>query len=351
MTVRVSKYSFFSIVFLFSILLFFLKIDFIYEMKNESSPRVLGESNENGFSDSSGKNFLKSYGKDNFFLPDTNKNIEFVPVKKKDVQDIKIWSKASVAIDVDSGTILHYDNGRKKTQVASLTKIMTAILIVENVPNLEKETVISKEALWVPGTVVGCPMSGFCNSNRLYAGEKISIRNILHAMLLNSANDAAKSLAIHISGAEEKFVDMMNAKVKELGLKDTHFCTSSGLEIDEQEQNCYSSAYDMARIASYSLQYDLIWDIMRIDEEKIYSSDGKYMHQLKNTDILLGEMENCLGGKTGFTPLAGKSLLTATVDETKKHRVVAVILDDPDRWGDMRRLTQWIFDSYDWRRY
>lgn len=351
MTFKISKYIFFPLVLLFSILLFFSKINFTYEMKDEFSPRVLGESDENDFFDSDEENFLKNYGKDTFFLPDANDNAEFIPTKKKDIPNIKIWSKASVAIDVDSGTILHYDNGRKKTQVASLTKIITAILTVENVKNLEEEITISKEALNVPGTVVGCPTSGFCNSNRLYSGEKISVKNVLHAMLLNSANDAAKSLAIHISGVEEKFVDLMNAKVKEMGLKDTHFCTSSGLETDAQAENCYSSAYDMARIASYSLQYDLIWDIMRIDEEKVYSVDGEYMHQLKNTDILLGEMENCLGGKTGFTPLAGKSLLTATIDETKKHRVVAVILDDPNRWEDMKELTSWIFDSYEWKLY
>jgi D-alanyl-D-alanine carboxypeptidase len=168
-------------------------------------------------------------------------------------------------------------------------------------------------------------------------------------MLLNSANDAAEALAIHIAGSGKEFVKMMNEKAKELGLKDTNFCTSSGLELDGIEDQCYSSAYDMARIAAYSLKYELIWDMMRIEEDQIYSTDGKYMHQLKNTDILISEMPDCLGGKTGFTPMAGKSLLMAATDPTRRHRIVAVILDDENRWTDMRNLVSWTFDNYEWR--
>jgi D-alanyl-D-alanine carboxypeptidase len=97
------------------------------------------------------------------------------------------------------------------------------------------------------------------------------------------------------------------------------------------------------------MKYDLIWDIMKIKEEQIYSSDGRYMHQLKNTDILLSEMSNCLGGKTGFTPLAGKSLLLASVDPTGKHRVISVVLNDERRWEDMKILVNWIYDSYEWK--
>jgi len=171
----------------------------------------------------------------------------------------------------------------------------------------------------------------------------------MKAMLLNSANDAATAIAIHIAGSTEKFSEMMNAKAKELNLTDTHFCTPSGLEIDGKEDQCYSTAYDIARIAAESLKYKLIWDIMKIPEAQIYSADGKYMHQLNNTDILLGEMPNCLGGKTGFTPLAGKSLLLGSTDETRKHKIIAVVLNDERRWEDMRTLIKWIFDNYEWK--
>lgn len=273
----------------------------------------------------------------------------FLPDRKKNCADLKLWAGSSVSIDVDSGTILHYDEGRRQTQIASLTKIMTAILVMENVKNLDEEATIAREALNVSGTVVGCPTSVFCNGNRMYVGEEVAVRDLLKAMLLNSANDAATALAIHISGTEEKFVEKMNQKAKSMGLIDTHFCTSSGLEIDGRENECYSSAYDIARIGVASMKYKLIWDTMKISEGQFYSTDGKYMHLLKNTDLLLGNISNCLGGKTGFTPLAGKSLLMGSTDATGKHKIISVLLNDEDRWEDMKLLMNWINNNYEWK--
>lgn len=291
-----------------------------------------------------------SDSQDSCFFPIENAYASgFVPIRKAGYFDLKLWAGSSVAIDVDSGTILHYENGRKRTQIASLTKIMTAILSVENIKDLEESVTIPKEAMLLPGTVVGCPTSGVCPSNRMFPGEKVKAIDLMKAMLMNSANDAAYSLAVHIAGSESKFVDMMNKKAKNLGLEDTHFCTASGLEIDGQENECYSSAYDIARIAAASLDHSLIWKIMRMPEDKFYSIDGKYMHELKNTDMLLQELPNCIGGKTGFTPLAGKSLMLAGTDPSGKRRVIMVILNDAARWEDMRTLNSWIFGNYDWR--
>lgn len=274
----------------------------------------------------------------------------FLPVKKDDYQNLKLWAGSSVAIDVDSGTVLHFDNAKKRTQIASLTKMMTAILVIENIKDLDNETVtITKGILTIPGTIVGCPRTGFCPSNRLYVGEKVKAMDLLKAMLMNSANDAAYSLAVHIAGSEEKFVDMMNDKARSLGLNDTSFCTASGLEIDGEEDRCYSSAYDIAKIGATSLGYDLIWNIMKTPEGQFYSTDGKYLHVLKNTDLLLGTTPNCLGGKTGFTPMAGKSLLLGITDAGQKHRIISVLLNDEDRWEDMRVLNNWIFSNYEWR--
>lgn len=323
--------------------------DFVTSKKVIKGQEVLGESEKKGGQGDFSKNQGDNSQTCNLFPLGTS-NSEFMPVRKKDYRDLKLWAGSSVAVDVDSGTILHYDNGRKRTQIASLTKMMTAILTVENIKNLDKESVtITQEALMVPGTVVGCPRSGYCVSNRMHKGEKIMAIDLLKVMLLNSANDAATSLGIYVGGTEDKFVDMMNEKAKSMGLKDTHFCTPSGLEIDGQEDQCYSSAYDIARIAAYSLKYSLIWDIMRMPEGQFYSTDGKYMHQMKNTDLLLDSIPNCLGGKTGFTPLAGKSLLLGSVDPTGKHSIIAVVLNDENRWEDMKTLTDWVFNNYEWR--
>jgi len=309
---------------------------------------VLGEENEQSVESSEPKN-ISDLTQSNDYLPLNLIGTGLIPERKANCIDLKMWAGSSVAIDVDSGTILHYENGRKQIQIASLTKIMTAILVMENIPDLNAEVIITKEGLRVDGTVVGCPTSVFCNGNRMYTGEKVRAIDLLKAMLLNSANDAATSLGIHISGTAEKFVEKMNMRAKELGLIDTHFCTPSGLEIDGRENECYSSAYDIARIAAASMQYELIWNIMKIPEGEFYSADGKYRHLLKNTDLLLGNVSNCLGGKTGFTPLAGKSLLLGSIDPTGKHKVITVLLNDEKRWDDMRVLLDWVYNSYEWK--
>jgi D-alanyl-D-alanine carboxypeptidase len=312
---------------------------------------VLGESQQRGAENKASDNSPLDDGafqRCNLFPLDAA-NSEYIPQMKKGSKDIKLWAGSSVVVDVDSGTILHYDNGRKRTQIASLTKMMTAMLVVENIKDLNEEVTITPEALHVDGTVVGCPTSVFCNGNRMHVGEKVKAIDLLRVMLLNSANDSATALGIHVAGSPSKFADMMNEKAKSLGLQDTHFCTPSGLEIDGQEDQCYSSAYDISRIAVASLKYNLIWDIMKMTEGTFYSTDGKYMHQMKNTDLLLGSIPNCLGGKTGFTPLAGKSLMMGTVDPSGKHRVISVVLNDENRWEDMKTLVNWVFNNYEWK--
>jgi serine-type D-Ala-D-Ala carboxypeptidase (penicillin-binding protein 5/6) len=309
--------------------------------------RVLGE--EDQAKDIAKQNGDSGFNNFNILPIDQAQAYGFVPQRIGSFSDIKLWAGSSVAIDADSGTILHYENGRTRTQIASLTKMMTASLAMEKIPNLNEEVTITKEALRVDGTVVGCPTSTFCNGNQMFVGEKVRAIDLLKAMLMNSANDAATALGIHMAGSADAFVDIMNEKAKSLGLTDTHFCTPSGLEIDGKEDQCYSSAYDIARIASYSMKYDKIWDIMKIDEGQFYSMDGTRMHVLKNTDLLLDTLPNCIGGKTGFTPLAGKSLLLGATDPSRKHKIIAVVLNDEKRWDDMKFLVDWVYQNYKWQ--
>ena len=138
----------------------------------------------------------------------------------------------------------------------------------------------------------------------------------------------------------------MNEKARDLNLMDSHFCNPSGLD----EEGCYSSAYDIARIAAYSMRFDKIWSITKTSETNICSIDGRYTHKLKNTDLLLDQIPNCLGGKTGFTYKAGKSLMLAAADPLDgQHKIIAVILNDNDRWADMKKLIDWTFENYIWK--
>ena len=270
----------------------------------------------------------------------------FIPQRKKDFYETKIFASSSVVIDVDSGTILHYDKGRTQMPIASLTKMMTAVIVMESIKDLDEPVTIDEEAVSADGTKVGCPTSVNCVAERLHLGEKVTAKDLLMAMLLNSANDAAVALGNHIAGSQQAFADLMNKKAGELDLSDSHFCNPSGLDAD----GCYSSAYDLARITAYSMKYDLIWKIMKMQEANMGSCDGKYTHLLKNTDVLLSQIPNCLGGKTGFTYNAGKSLMLAASDPNAgKHKVIAVILNDNNRWEDMRNLIDWTFDNYEWK--
>lgn len=275
----------------------------------------------------------------------------FQPIKKENAINLAIPNAhASLVMDVDSKKVLFESSGNERRQIASLTKMMTATLVMEKISNLDEAVTIDEDAVYTEGTRIGCPRSGYCVSQRLKVGEKISVINLLKAMLMNSANDAALALAKHISGSEEEFVKLMNKKAKELGLQDTNFCTASGLELEGREIECYSSAHDIGYIAAYSMKYDLIWDIMRLPSNtEITSVDGTCSHNILNTDIVLNEITNCLGGKTGFTPLAGRSLLMAVSDSTGKHKIIAVLLDDPYRWQDIKTMIDWTFKSYEWK--
>lgn len=317
------------------------------ETLNAPANEVRGVASEKTPDETAESKSLK--GSLNAVRPDRNENFGgagLIPQRKKSYYDTKVFASSSVVIDVDSGTILHYDEGRLQMPIASLTKMMTAVLTMEKVKDLDEPVTITEEALLTDGTKVGCPRSGYCVDERLHSGEKVTAHDLLMAMLLNSANDAAVALGNHIAGSQKNFANLMNEKAKELNLSDSKFCNPSGLD----EDDCYSSAYDIARIAAYSMKYDLIWKVMELPEVEIGSCDGKYTHRLKNTDLLLGQVPNCIGGKTGFTYNAGKSLMMAATDPAGgNHKIIAVILNDNNRWEDMRNLIDWTYANYEWK--
>lgn len=285
-------------------------------------------------------------------LPILNENrslaLSFRPIKKPYALDLSIASAhAAVILDADSGTILYNHNADTKRQVASLTKMLTALIIIERVKNLDEPVTIGDE-IYIDGTRIGCPRSGFCNGERLKVGEQVSVRHLLEAMLMNSANDAATALGKYIGGTPNGFAKIMNTRAHELGLSDSHFCTPSGLETEGHETDCYSTAHDMAIIASEALKHPLLWEIMRGEKMTFSSIDGKYEHEIFNTDELLGQFPNLLGTKTGFTPLAGHSLLAAATDDGGKHPIIAVVLDDTTRFESIRSMFHWSFGAFDW---
>lgn len=260
-----------------------------------------------------------------------------------------VSAHASIIMDAESGKVLYERNAHERRQIASLTKLFTATLVMERIADLETLVTIDEEAVYSEGTRIGCPRSGFCNGVRLKVGEKISARNLLKAALMNSSNDAAIALGKHIGKTQEGFAVIMNKRAQELGLVNSNFCTPSGLEPDGREHECYSSASDIAKIAVHALQFPEIWEIMRYEKQFITSADGELSHEIFNTDQLLGQFPNLLGTKTGFTPLAGYSLLAVASDYSTKHRVIAVVLDDQSRWQSIQSMFDWSFQAFDWK--
>lgn len=277
---------------------------------------------------------------------------DFRPVKRDGTGRFAVpTAHSAIIMDAATELPLFEQDADERRAIASITKLFTAMIVVERVDDLDESVTIDEEVIYSEGTRVGCPRTGYCTSTRLQLGEQISVRSLLHAALMNSANDAALALAKHVGGSKEGFVAIMNERAKGLGLGNSHFCTPSGLELDDPvaESQCYSTARDIAKIAAYALRYDDIWEIMRTPKTEISSVDGRYEHEIFNTNELLGQYPNLVGTKTGFTPRAGYSLLAVAGDPRQgKHRIIAVVLDDYYRWQSIQEMFAWSFSAYEW---
>ncbi len=277
---------------------------------------------------------------------------EFRPVKRDGTGRFAVpTAHSAIILDASTGMPLFEQDADEHRAIASITKLFTAMIVAERVEDLDEPVTIDEEIVYSEGTRVGCPRTGYCTSTRLQLGERISVRNLLRAALMNSANDAALALAKHVGGTKEGFVAIMNERAHELGMENSHFCTPSGLELDDPvaEAGCYSSARDIAKVAAYALRYDDLWEIMRTPKTNIYSADGRYEHEIFNTNELLGQYPNLVGTKTGFTPRAGYSLLAVAGDPARgKHRIIAVVLDDYYRWQSIQEMFSWSFSAYEW---
>ncbi len=225
---------------------------------------------------------------------------------------IDVNSEGAVLIEADTGQIIYKKNENKKLPIASTTKIMTAILAIENAePN--DEFVVSKKAQNQEGSSI-----------YLRENEKITVNDLLYGLSLNSGNDAAVVLAEGVGGTEENFVKMMNEKAKKIGCKNTHFTNPNGL----YDKNHQSTALDMAKIMAYAMNNGYFRKIVSTKNYQI--DNGSSITYLKNHNKLLWKYDYCIGGKTGFTKLSGRCLVSCC--EKDNIRLVSVTLNCPDDW-------------------
>ena len=250
-------------------------------------------------------------------------------------EEFLVNGKSGLLMEVSSGKILFEKNKDDRVSVASMTKMVGLIIIMEKLNNgditLDEVVTVSKNASGMGGSQI-----------YLETGEKMSIRDLIKGITMASANDATVAMAERIAGSESKFVEMMNAKVKDLGLKNTHFVNSTGL--DENEH--YSSAYDMAIIAKELLKYEQILDFTSVYEDYLREdTDNKFW--LVNTNKLVRLYEGADGLKTGFTDNAGYCM--AVTAKRKDMRLLAIVLGEKKgsvRNDEIASLLDYGFNTY-----
>ncbi|MGE4352662.1 MAG: D-alanyl-D-alanine carboxypeptidase family protein [Oscillospiraceae bacterium] len=229
---------------------------------------------------------------------------------------------AAILIHADSGEVLYEKNSSEPMLIASTTKIMTALIVLERC-SPDELVVIKPEYTGIEGS-----------SMYLEAGQEYSVRDLLYGMMLASGNDAATALACYTAGSVENFVRLMNRKARALGLEDTQFENPHGLDAEGH----HGTAHDLAVIMQAAIKNETFRAI--VATKSVTIGEQTFVNHNK----LLWRYDGCLGGKTGYTMAAGRSLVS--VAERNGLCLICVTLSDPDDWDTHMALYDWAFDTY-----
>ena len=221
-------------------------------------------------------------------------------------QKPSINSREAIVIDRKSKKIIYGKNENKRVPMASTTKIMTAIIVIENV-KLDDEVIVSAKAGGIGGSRLG-----------LKKNDKITVKNLLYGLMLCSGNDAAIALAEYVAGSQEGFAEKMNNKAKELNLQNTHFVSPHGLDNPDH----FTTAYELALITDYAMNNEIFAKIVSTQSYTVLINGNS--KNIKNTNELLGYLEGVKGVKTGFTNNAGRCLVTCT--NRNGFEIITVVL-------------------------
>ena len=258
------------------------------------------------------------------------------PKKTTDSLGIKTTAESVIILDRTSKSMLFGKNVQERRPIASLTKIMTVLVALEDKINLDDLAMISQRAARVEPKDI-----------KLKEGEQVKIKDLLYASLIASANDAALALAEHVGPGIGKFVKKMNKKAEDLKLQNTHFANSTGLD----KEGNYSTVFDLAKLFDYALENENFRDIILTKEYTAISTNTQDTHFFRNTNGLLDSFLNIKGGKTGFTDEAGWCLVEVA-ENGQGNQVIAVILgseSDEMRFQETKALLDWTFRNYEWK--
>ncbi|BCJ85788.1 D-alanyl-D-alanine carboxypeptidase family protein [Effusibacillus dendaii] len=250
----------------------------------------------------------------------------------KFVNEVPVSAETAAVIDVQTGRILYGKDMNKKMRIASLTKIITAIVAIES-GKLEDTVTVSPNAYGVEGSSI-----------YLALGEKQKLKDLVYAIMLRSGNDAATAVAEYVGGGSvKKFTDMMNRKVKELGLTGTHFANPHGLDDDAH----YSTAHDMAVLTAYALRNPVFAEIVKTKVKRIPWEGKEWDRVMRNKNKMLFRYQGADGVKTGYTKKAGRCLATSASRDGRQLAVI--VLNDGNDWDDSAKLLDYGFSTYDFK--
>ena len=254
----------------------------------------------------------------------------FINASSDIVTEPTINSRAAIVYDRNSGTILFKKNENEKRKMASTTKIMTAIVVIEN-SNLDDIVTISSKAAGTGGSRLG-----------LHTNDKISVRDLVYGLMLCSGNDAAVALAEYVGNNISGFADLMNKKCTELNLSSTHFVTPHGLDNEEH----YTTAYELAVITNYALKNNTFRNFVSTKNYTI--TINNHPKNLSNTNELLGNLDGVYGVKTGFTNGANRCLVTS-IKRNNLDLICIVLGADTkkDRTKDSIELIEYAFNNFE----
>lgn len=254
------------------------------------------------------------------------------PIRNTQIVDPTIDANEALLVHLESGRVLLEKNASVKVPIASLTKLITA-LVVRDLFTSDTVVTVASTSVRVDG-----------QKQTLYSGERLLVRDLVAMMLVESSNDAAVALAEYAKTEGIDFVVQMNEKAWQLGMRDCVFKDPAGLD-----DTAYCTANDMFRLVRAALaQAPELWPVMATQQLTVHSADGTIVHEVKSTDELLGQFPGIVGGKTGNTDAALGCLILVVKLPGNHDTLVSIVLGSRTRFQDTRALIDWAQTAYRW---
>lgn len=262
-----------------------------------------------------------------------------------EIKPSELYARSAVLMDAGSGRILFAKNGQEEMPMASTTKIMTCILVLEE-GDLTETVTVSEEAASQPEVKLG-----------MKSGQRFRLKDLLYSLMLESHNDSAVAVAEHIAGSVQGFADMMNRKAEEIGCDATYFITPNGLDAEDEKGVHHTTAEDLARIMKYCItdspERDGFLEITRTESYTFSDCDGNGNYTCNNHNTFLKMMEGALTGKTGFTADAGYCYVGALQRDGRTFIVSLLACGWPNnkgyKWSDTKKLMTYGIENYFYR--